>query len=76
MWPVNVRRNRRGVIEAILLLICAVRNIYEPLCVRVPKVAMMRRAKMDLVLAQWRLDTVGEHTRREARNDLLHASQV
>ena len=76
MWPVNVRRDRGGVIETVLLLICAVRNINESLCVRVSKVAMMRRAKMDLVLAQWGLDTVGEHTRREARNDLLHASQV
>lgn len=76
MWAVNIRWDRRGVIEAILLLICAVRNIDEPLCVRVPKVAMMRWAKMDLVLAQWRLDTVGEHTCREARNNLLHASKV
>jgi hypothetical protein len=50
MWPINVRRDRGGVIEAILLRICAVRNINEPLCVRVPKVAMIRRAKMDIVL--------------------------
>ena len=76
MRPVNVRWDRGGVVEAILVLVCAVRNINEPLCVRVPKVAMMWGAKMDLVLAQWGLDTVGEHTRREARNDLRHASQV
>ena len=75
MRPVNVRWDRGGVVEAILVLICAVRDINEPLCMRVPKVAMMRGAKMDLVLTQWRLDTVGEDTRREARDDLRHASQ-
>ena len=71
MWPINVRRDRGSVIESVLLLICAVRNINKPLWVRVPKVAMMRWAKMDLVLAQWRLGT-----RPEVRNDLLHTSQV
>ena len=48
MWPVNVRQDHHGVIKALLLLICAVRNINELLCMRakwlIPKVAMMRRA--------------------------------
>ena len=43
---------------------------------RIPEVALVRRAEVDLVLAQRRFDTVGEHACRETRDDLAHARDV
>ena len=51
-------------------------DVDEALRMRVPKVALVRRAEVDLVLAQRRLDPVREHARRETRDDLAHARLV
>jgi len=53
-----------------------VRDVDEALRVRISKVALVRRAKVDLVLAQRRLDPVGKHARRETRDDFEHARLV
>jgi len=60
---INVRRDRGGKVGAKLLLVRVVRDIDETLRMRIPEVALVRWAEVDLVLAQRRFDPVGEHAR-------------
>jgi hypothetical protein len=76
VWAINVRWDRGSKVRAELLLVRVVRDIDETLRMRIPEVALVRRAKVDLVLAQRRFDPVGEHARRETRDDFLHARDV
>ena len=76
IWAIYVRRDRGGKVRAKLLLVRVVRDIDEPLRMRIPEVALVWRAEVDLILAQRRFDTVGEHARRETRDDLAHARDV
>jgi hypothetical protein len=76
VWPVDVRRDRGGKVRAKLLLVRVVRDVDEALRMCIPKVARVRWAEVDLVLAQRRLDPIGEHTRRETRDDLEHTRLV
>jgi hypothetical protein len=73
---IYVRRDRGSKVRAKLLLVRVVRDINETLRMRVPEVALVRRAKVNLVLAQRRFNPVGEHTCRETRDDLAYARDV
>jgi len=73
---VNIRRNRSCKIAAELLLVRAIGDIDEPLGVGVAQVAVVRRAEVDLVLAEGRRDAIWEDAGGEARDDLLYARRV